>query len=96
MEMSWRRARHAAKDVAQAFASPQRHVRSVLQPQPQAAWLAGAAWQPQVQVAPAQLAQRQAKVSVVFMSCPRWVGVRMIDPWRHCPAPPYRSLESKG
>ena len=37
------------------------------QPQPQPVWLAEAAWQPQVQVAPAQLAQRQAKVSVVFM-----------------------------
>jgi len=38
------------------------------QPQPQPGWLADAAWQPQVQVAPAQLAQRQAKVSMVFMS----------------------------
>lgn len=37
------------------------------QPQPQPVWLAEAAWQPQVQLAPAQWVQWQAKVSVVFM-----------------------------
>lgn len=37
------------------------------QPQSQRDWLAGAVWQPQVQVAPAQLGQRQVKVSMVFM-----------------------------
>lgn len=52
---------------AQAPVSPQRHGWPVPQPQPQPDWLAGAAWQPQVQVAPAQLGQWQAKVSVVFM-----------------------------
>lgn len=37
------------------------------QPQPQPVELAGAAWQPQLQLAPAQLAQWQAKVSLVFI-----------------------------
>jgi len=50
-----------------AFGAPQRQGWPMPQPQPQPGWLAGAAWQPQVQVAPAQWAQRQSKVSVVFM-----------------------------
>lgn len=52
---------------AQAPVLPQRHVWPLPQPQPQPDWLVEAAWQPQVQLAPAQFAQRQAKVSVVFI-----------------------------
>ena len=52
---------------AQAPVSPQWHAWPVPQPQPQPDWLAGAARQPQVQAAPAQSEQRQAKVSMVFM-----------------------------
>jgi hypothetical protein len=62
-----RRARGTPPTGLQAFGSPQRQGWPMPQPQPQPGWLAGAAWQPQVQVAPAQLAQRQAKVSVLFM-----------------------------
>jgi hypothetical protein len=60
--------------------------------------LADAAWQPQVQVVPAQSGQQQAKVSVVFMVMFS-LGlerVRRPAPWRHCRQRPYRALEPKG
>jgi hypothetical protein len=60
--------RAALGQGAQVPVSPQWHAWPVPQPQPQPDWLAGAAWQPQVQAAPTQSEQRQAKVSMVFMS----------------------------
>jgi hypothetical protein len=95
-----RGARRPSGWSAQAPVSPQWQGWPVPQPQPQPQpdGLADAAWQPQVQVAPAQSEQRQAKVSVVFMVVfsSGLERIRMRAPWRHCRQRPYRALEPKG